>query len=76
MRDVREDGPGSQAEFDADCAGQKKEVEEAWLGLDDERRRRFETDMRQGSFFFFFFFPSTRSLSISRFHSISRPLVH
>jgi hypothetical protein len=36
-----------QAEFDLDCIHQKKDVEDLWLGLDDERRRRFEADMRR-----------------------------
>jgi hypothetical protein len=35
------------AEFAADCAGQRKEVETAWGGLDDERRHRFEADLRR-----------------------------
>lgn len=36
-----------EASFVAECKDRKKEVEDAWLGLDDERRRRFEADMRR-----------------------------
>lgn len=36
-----------RAAFDEECVEQKKEVADAFAGLDDERRRRFEADMRR-----------------------------